>query len=89
MRETAVEEHLTAQVKRRGGMCVKLAPTRAGIPDRMVVIPGQPIVLVELKQPKGKLSAIQVEMHRRLEAIGHPVAVLWTKADVDLWLEFR
>lgn len=84
-----MEAHLFAQVKRRGGMCVKLAPTVAGIPDRLVILPNQPIVLVELKAPKGKLSPLQTEIHRRLEAIGHPVATLYTKSEVDLWLEFR
>ena len=89
MRERAVEAHLYDQVRRRGGMCVKTMPTVAGWPDRLVILPGQPIVLVEMKQPKGKLSQLQIEIHRRLEKLGHPVAVLYTKAEVDLWLEFR
>lgn len=89
MRERAVEAHLYEQVRRRGGMCVKTMPTVAGWPDRMVIMPNQPIVLVEMKQPKGKRSALQIEIHRRLEKIGHPVATLYTKEEVDLWLEFR
>lgn len=84
-----MEAHLFAQVKSRGGMCVKTPATVAGWPDRMVILPNQPIVLVEMKQPKGKLSPLQIEIHRRLEAIGHPVATLYTREEVDLWLEFR
>jgi hypothetical protein len=89
MRERAVEAHLFNQVRQRGGMCVKTMPTVAGWPDRMVILPGQPIVLVEMKRPKGKLSPLQIEIQRRLERIGHPVATLYTKEEVDLWLEFR
>lgn len=89
MRESTVEAHLFNQVRLRGGMAVKLMPTIAGMPDRMVIFPDQPIVLVEMKQPKGKRSPVQIELHRRLEALGHPVATLYTKEEVNLWLEFR
>lgn len=70
-------------------MCLKLMPMPAGIPDRLVLLPGGRVYLVEMKQPKGKCSPIQLERHRRLAAIGYPVAVLWNKEEVDLWLEFR
>lgn len=89
MRETVVENYLYRQVRKLGGMCVKTPATVAGWPDRLVILPGQPIYLVEMKQPKGKLSPLQIEIHRRLAALGHPVATLYTKAEVDLWLEFR
>jgi hypothetical protein len=89
MRESTVEAHLYARVKALGGMCVKTPATIAGWPDRLVILPNQPIMLVEMKQPKGKLSPLQIEIHRRLEALGHPVATLYTKSEVDLWLEFR
>ena len=84
-----MERHLFERVRSLGGMCVKTVPTVAGWPDRMVILPNQPITLVEMKQPKGKLSPLQAEIHRRLEKIGHPVATLYTREEVDLWLEFR
>ena len=89
MRETTVERHLVQRVRLLGGMCLKLMPVIAGIPDRLVILPDGRMYFVELKQPKGKLSPIQVEMHRRLEALGHSVAVLWNKEEIDLWMEFR
>lgn len=89
MRESAVERHLVQRVKALGGMCVKLAPTMTGLPDRLVMLPGGGIWFVELKQPKGKVAPIQVEMHRRLDVLGHPVATLWNRDQIDLWLEFR
>lgn len=89
MRESAVERHLVQRVRSLGGMCLKIMPTIAGVPDRLVLLPDSRAYLVELKQPRGKLSPLQLEMHRRLAAIGWPVAVLWNKEEVDLWLEFR
>lgn len=89
MRESVVERHLVQRVRALGGQCVKLMPTIAGVPDRLVLLPNGGFALVELKQPKGRLSPVQIEWHRRLAEIGHPVAVLWSKEEVDLWLEFR
>lgn len=89
MKETAVEAYLFDRVRGMGGMAIKLLPMPAGIPDRLVILPGGIHYFVELKQPKGKRSPIQIEIHRRLVAIGHPVATLFTKQEVDLWLEFR
>lgn len=90
MREVDVERHLLQGVRDRGGMCVKMIPVVSGIPDRLVILPGQPMAFVELKRPKGgKVSAIQIEQHRRLAALGHPVAVLLNKEEVNQWLESR
>lgn len=36
-RERDVEALLRRQVTDAGGLCVKLAPTEAGVPDRLVV----------------------------------------------------
>jgi hypothetical protein len=87
MRESTVEAHLFAEVQKRGGWCLKLVPTKAGIPDRMVLLPGGRMYLVELKQPKGKVSAIQLFRHQQLLKRGYPVAVLWTVPEVNAWLE--
>lgn len=86
MKERDVERHLVLRIRQRGGMCIKLMPTIAGIPDRLVVLPGRPMLFVELKGPGGKLSPIQVEIHKRLATIGQPVTVLWSKEEVDEWL---
>lgn len=87
VRERDIEAHLFRQVRALGGECFKLTPTRAGIPDRLVLLPGQPGMLVELKRPGGIVSPIQAVVHNRLAAMGHPVIVLWTKPQVDAWLQ--
>lgn len=87
MRERDVEAYLTAQVRKRGGWCVKLAPTRAGLPDRMVLLPGGRMYLVELKRPGGQISKIQTFVHSQLYDLGFIVTVLWTKPQVTAWLD--
>lgn len=87
MRESLIEKHLTAQVRKRGGWSVKLAPTRAGLPDRMVLLPGGRMYLVELKQPTGKVSRIQEIVHGKLYEMGFAVTVLWSIPQVTAWLE--
>jgi hypothetical protein len=86
MRESTVERHLVQRVRSLGGMCLKLMPMPAGTPDRIVVLPGNRVYFVETKQPKGEVSPIQLERHRRLGLIGYPVAVLWNKKEVDQWM---
>lgn len=87
MRESLIEKYLTAQVRKRGGWSVKLAPTRAGLPDRLVLLPGGRMRLVELKQPAGKVSRIQEVVHGKLYELGFPVAVLWSVPQVTAWLD--
>ena len=84
--ERAVEKHLRTQVERRGGWALKFYPLRAGNPDRIVILPGHPIYLVETKAPGGHVRPIQQVWHDRARARGHEVYVLWDRASVDRWL---
>ena len=69
---------------RRGlrGKTLKLAPTEAGAPDRLVLLAGLPPLLVELKAPRGSLRAIQRVWHEEALKLGHPVTVLTGEDDV-------
>ena len=89
MKEAAVEARLRQRVKALGGMAIKISPiSQAGLPDRLVLLPGGRAFFVELKRPVGgRLSAIQLVVHPRLEALGFPVAVLNTTELVDQWLD--
>ena len=87
MRETAVEARLIKRVREAGGMCLKLMPVVAGYPDRLVLLPGGRLFLVETKAPNGRLRPAQVVFKERAEKIGVPVAVLYTSAQVDQWIE--
>lgn len=77
-----------------GGMVVKMMPTVAGVPDRLVLLPTPPravarLELVELKTNTGKLSPIQVEWHKRAASLGIPVTVLHGLGEIDLWVRDR
>lgn len=86
MRESEIESYLRREVRRAGGRCDKLAPTVAGIPDRLVLLPGGGIYLVEMKQQSGALRPAQRAWHAHAERLGTPVYVLWSKQDVDSFL---
>lgn len=86
MREEYIEGRFREGVKRRGGIAIKLQPTIAGLPDRMVLLPGGRIRFVELKRPDGTVSAIQKVMHSKLHGLGFPVSVLWSIEDVNRWV---
>lgn len=78
MTEKQVEAKLVAAVKRAGGVAYKFSsPSRRGVPDRIVVLPGGRPVFVEVKRPGGKLSPLQERELRILgEQLGQPTAVV-------------
>ena len=80
MRETAVEKHLTVEVKKRGGMSVKfVSPGLDGVPDRLVLLPGGKLAFVELKAPGKKMRPLQIKRKRQLEQMGFPVYCIDSK----------
>ena len=57
MREKYIEQKLVSEVKKRGGICLKLASTGLdGIPDRLVLMKKGKIAFVELKKSIYKKS---------------------------------
>lgn len=86
-REAHIEKQFALMVRARGGMAVKLAPTVAGIPDRLVIWPSGRFHLVELKTKSGSLRAIQVHRHAQLKEMGHNVVVLRGEQEIIDWLD--
>ncbi len=88
MRESRVEARLVRGVKKLGGLCWKfVSPGTAGVPDRIVLLPGGRVALVELKQRTGRLSDIQKARHAELKAVGCEVWVLYGPEDVNIFLK--
>lgn len=87
MRETAVERRLTKAVKEAGGISIKIMPVVAGVPDRLVLLPGGKIRLVETKAPGGRLRPVQRVFADRAAKLGIPVTVLSTPDEVTEWME--
>ena len=77
MLESQIEKAFVAGVKKYGGLDLKfVSPGTAGVPDRLVLLPGGRVCFVELKAPGRKLSPKQVKMAKRLESFGHKVWVI-------------
>lgn len=88
--EANLEKIFQHQVRLAGGISYKLAPTTAGIPDRLVMFPGGKMYLVELKTEKGQLSPIQEVLHERLsEEFNVPVYTLYGSRMIAIWIRNR
>lgn len=87
MRETRVEQYLTELARGAGGDSYKLTPTTAGLPDRIVLLPGGRIIFVELKvklleEPR----PVQKLWHRRAwDRYQVPVVLLHGTAECAAW----
>ena len=87
MREKEIEKKLTLEAKKRGGLAVKfVSPGMAGVPDRLVLLPGGKIVFVELKAPGRKMSQRQVKVAKRLAELGHIVRVIDSIEGIRIFL---
>ena len=81
--EKITERFLTAEVKKLGGWAIKIsAAFIAGLPDRLVLLPGGQMHFVELKSEGKKPSPIQRVVHKKLAALGFDVWVIDTKEKV-------
>jgi len=88
MLERQLEAYFRLRVRRDlHGLSFKLAPTTAGMPDRMILLPGGRIELAELKTETGTVSPIQKVIHQRMADVGTVVQVVYGRAGVDLWIE--
>ena len=85
--EKDIEAYLVRKVKERGGAAYKFtSPAHRGVADRVVCLPGQ-TWFVELKAPGGRLTALQTLFGREMERLEQNYTVLWSKEEVDQWLE--
>ncbi|WP_405366284.1 VRR-NUC domain-containing protein [Ruminobacter sp.] len=77
MREKQIEQKLTLMVKKAGGIALKfVSPSFAGMPDRLVLLPGGVFAFAELKAPGMKPRALQVARHEMLRRMGFKVYVI-------------
>lgn len=85
MRESAVEKIFNQRVRDLGGLSFKFAPLHAGNPDRIVIMPGGVIRLVEIKADDGRLDKAQVVWHRRAAERGTVVQVVTGSEEARTW----
>lgn len=68
MLEKQIERKLTEEVKKLNGMCLKQT-SLAGIPDRLILIPGGKMAFVELKasgEKPRKLQQVRIKQLRKM-----------------------
>jgi hypothetical protein len=84
MLEKNIERHLVQRARENGGLAIKwVSPGFAGVPDRIVFLPGGRIILVELKAPGQKPTVLQNMVHGILRGLGADVRVIDSKEQVD------
>lgn len=85
MLERDVEAVFHRRVRQLGGLSFKFAPLHKGNPDRLVLLPGGRVFLVELKTDTGDLRPAQVLWHRRAAERGVIVHVIAGSAAARAW----
>lgn len=74
MTEAEIERSCVPFARRLGGGLYKwLSPGQSDVPDRILDIPGTPIVFVEFKRPGKKLRTTQANFIRQLRLNGREV----------------
>ena len=73
--ERRIENRIKRAVESIGGLAVKQAGT-AGMPDRLIILPGGRHLWLELKAKGGRLSKLQELAIARLRAMGCEVDVV-------------
>lgn len=88
MQESSIEKYLVDRVKELGGQAYKfVSPGNAGVPDRLICLPGARVVFVELKAPGKKPRPLQKAAQSQLRMFGFPVFTIDSKAEVDKLIE--
>lgn len=84
MKEYAVEKHLVQKTQECGGICLKfISPGIAGVPDRIVILPGGKIGFAELKAQGKKPRLVQRAVLRVLYRLGCRVATIDNKKSAE------
>jgi hypothetical protein len=86
--EKQIELKLVTETRKKGGLAVKfVSPSFAGMPDRLVLLPGGKLAFVEVKAPGKKPRMLQVKRHEMLRELGFQVFVLDATEDIPGLLE--
>lgn len=82
--EKDIEKALGRMVGRHGGHCLKwVCPGWAGVPDRIILLPGGRVLFVETKRPQGgKVAALQKFWEKKLIELGFTHRYVFTHEDV-------
>jgi len=87
-KESRVERQLIDGVKALGGKTFKfISPGQAGVPDRVVILPGGTVHFVEVKAQGGRVSKLQQRSLANLRHMGVTALVLTGTDEVRHYLD--
>lgn len=87
MLEKQIEAYLVKRVKEIGGKAYKFtSPSNRGVSDRIVALPNGKVWFIELKRAGGKLTPLQMLFAEDMKTMGQLYACLWSKEDVNQWI---
>ncbi len=82
--EKHIETYLKMKVEAIGGLCIKMGNVhRIGFPDRLICLPGEEIIFVEVKRADRTLDPAQMLWFRKLEALNFTCKKVDSYAAVD------
>ena len=88
MLEKDIERYLVRCVTERGGKAYKwVSPGHVGVADRIVMLPGGVVWVVELKTATGRLSPLQKVFAADMVRMGINYIVIRSKEEVDELLQ--
>lgn len=77
MEEKRIEQKLVKMTSQSGGVALKfVSPGCAGVPDRLVLMPGGKAAFVEIKAPGRKPRPLQIRRISQLRRLGFQVYVV-------------
>ena len=86
--EKDIERYFKAQLEKRGAIVWKfVSPGQAGVPDRIVLLPGGRVVFAEMKAPGKRPRPLQRAVFERMRRAGHPVYVIDSREAVKAFME--
>jgi len=88
MLETQLEAKFRGAVKKIGGQAMKFtSPGNAGVPDRLILLPGGSICFAELKRPGEKLRPLQAHVIKHLQSLGFQVYVIDSEQGIQDFID--
>lgn len=88
MREAKIETFLTKEVEKLGGLAVKFtSPGMAGVPDRLLLLPGGRVAFAEVKASGKTLRPLQLKRKAQLEGLGFQVYIVDSYPSVDALIQ--
>lgn len=85
--EKYIERYLRKEIEKLGGLCLKfVSPGNAGVPDRLVILPGGRVWFVEVKTDGGRVRPLQRWWQKKLRAVGIPSLIIKGMVDAQVFI---